>query len=77
MKTFKDSKFLRFMRTSRARCAVVSSKSLGLDASICFYLNTMLLKLNENENENLLIPAVQHDKYYRINLKNKIDFRLT
>ena len=32
---------------------------------------------NENENENLLIPAVQHDVYHRITFKNKIDLRLT
>ena len=34
-------------------------------------------KWNENENESLLIPAVQHVIYHRINLKNKIDLRLT
>ena len=32
---------------------------------------------NENENESLLIPAVQHDIHHRINFKNKIDLRLT
>ena len=32
---------------------------------------------NENENKSLLIPAVQHDIYHRINFKNKIDLRLT
>ena len=32
---------------------------------------------NENENENLLIPAVKHDIYHRIKFKNKIDHRLT
>ena len=32
---------------------------------------------NENENESLLIPAVQHDIYHCINVKNKIDLRIT
>ena len=31
----------------------------------------------ENENESLLIPAVQDNIYHRINLKNKIDLRIT
>ena len=31
----------------------------------------------ENETESLLIPAVQHDKHHRINVKNNIDLRLT
>ena len=32
---------------------------------------------DEDENESLLIPAVQHDIYHRIKFKNKIDLRLT
>ena len=32
---------------------------------------------NENENESLLISAVQQDIYHRIKFKNKIDLRLT
>ena len=36
-----------------------------------------LVEKYENENEKLLIPAVQHDIYYRINFKNKIVLRWT
>ena len=34
-------------------------------------------KMKMNENESLLIPAVQHDIYPHINCKIKIDLRLT
>ena len=40
-------------------------------------LKNAWMKWNENENESLLIPALQHDIYHLINLKNKIDLRLT
>ena len=41
------------------------------------FTNKMFENENKNENESLLIPAVQHVICHRINFKNKIDLRLT
>ena len=46
----------------------------------CYLKRNIFLFLEnevENETESLLIPAVQHDIYNRINAKNTFDLKLT